>query len=42
MPRVEIEEGHDEVEPHGGGGRDDEVREEVVAEFEGCGGLFEL
>lgn len=42
MPGVEVEEGHEEVEADGGGGGDDEVGEEVVAEFEVCGRGFEL
>lgn len=42
MPGVEVEEGHDEVEADGGGGGDDEVGEEVVAEFEACRWRFEL
>lgn len=42
MPWVEVEEGHDEVEADGGGGGDDEVGEEVVAEFEVRRWRFEL
>lgn len=42
MPGVEVEEGHEEVEAHGGGGGDDEIGEEVVAEFEVRRGGFEL
>ena len=40
MPRVEVEEGHEEVEADGGAGGDDEVGENVVAEVEGGGGGF--
>ena len=42
MPGVEVEEGHEEVEADGGGGGDDEVGEDVVAEFEGGVGGSEL
>lgn len=42
VPGVKVEEGHEEVEAHGGGGGDDEVGEEVVAEFEVRRGGFEL
>ena len=42
MPGVEVKEGHDEVETDGGGRGDDEVGEEVVAEFKVCRGRFEL
>lgn len=35
VPGVEVEEGHEEVEADGGGRGDDEVGEDVVAEFEG-------
>lgn len=34
VPGVEVEEGHDEVEADGGEGRDDEVREDVLAEVD--------
>lgn len=42
VPGVEVEEGHEEVEADGGGGGDDEVGEEVVAQFDVCGRLAEL
>ena len=42
MPGVEVEEGHEEVEADGGGCGDDEVREDVVSEGEGCFAAFEL
>lgn len=35
MPGIEVEEGHQEVETDCGGSGDDEVSEDVVAEFEG-------
>ena len=35
MPGVEVKEGHEEVEANGGGGGDDEVGEDVVADGEG-------
>jgi len=42
VPWVEIEEGHEEVDADGGGGGDDEVREDIVAEAEGRERRFEL
>lgn len=36
MPGVEVEEGHEEVEPHGCGGGYDYVGEDVIAELNGC------
>lgn len=42
VPGVEVEEGHEEVEADGGGGGDDQVGEEVVAQLERGGGRFEL
>lgn len=42
VPGVEVEEGHEEVEADGGSGGDDEVGEDVVAEFEGGVGGSEL
>lgn len=39
VPRVQIEEGHEEVEADGGAGRDDQVGEDVVAHAEVGGGL---
>lgn len=42
VPGIEVEEGHEEVEADGGGGGDDEVGEEVVAQFQGGGGEAEL
>ena len=42
VPRVEVEEGHEEVQADGGAGGDDEVGEDIVAELElgaGCGDL---
>ena len=42
VPGVEVEEGHEEVEADGGAGRDDEVGEDVVADHQGSGGVFEL
>ena len=42
VPGVEVQEGHEEVEADGGGGTDDQVCEDVVAEHEGREGVFEL
>ena len=42
VPGVEIEEGHEEVEADSGGCGYHEVGEEIVTEFEGCAGRFEL
>ena len=42
MPRVQVEEGHEEVEADGRTGGDNEVREDVVAEDKGGGWAFEL
>ena len=35
MPRIEVEEGHEEVEADGGDGADNEVGEDIVAELVG-------
>jgi hypothetical protein len=42
VPGVEVHEGHEEVEADGCGRRDDEVCEDVVAEFFFGAGVFEL
>lgn len=42
MPWIEVEEGHEEVQPDGGGGGDDQVGEEVVAQFQRGRRGFEL
>ncbi len=42
MPRIEVEEGHQEVEAQGGAGGDDEIGEHVVAERQGCLGVLQL
>ena len=42
VPGVEVEEGHEEVEADGGGGGDDQVGEDVVAELEGGVRVAEL
>ena len=42
VPRVEVEEGHEEIEADGGGGGDDEVGEDVVAQVERGFGALQL
>ena len=42
VPGVEVQEGHEEVEADGGGGADDQVGEDVVAEDDDGEGVFEL
>lgn len=42
VPRIEVEEGHEEVQTDGGGGGDDKVGEEVVAQFQRGRRGFEL
>ena len=42
MPRVEIEEGHEEIESDGRGGGNDEIGEDVIAEHDGASRIFEL
>ena len=42
MPRVEVQEGHEEIEADGGGGADNQVGEDIVAEDEDCERVLEL
>lgn len=42
VPWVQVQEGHEEVQPERRAGRDDQVREDVVAQREARAGVFEL
>lgn len=42
MPRVEVEEGHEEIKAKSGPRGDDKVGEDIITHLEGCFGVFEL